>query len=69
MLHGAIQSRRLSGQRRDLIIAPESPYKRRKRAGHLAPALLPALFTGVRGIVILRTSPFGHSQNFALTAF
>jgi hypothetical protein len=27
------------------------------------------LFTGVRGIEILRTSPLGNSANFALTAF
>src|SRR5215213_10881357 len=27
------------------------------------------LFTGVRGIGILRTSPFGHSPNFAVTIF
>ena len=27
------------------------------------------LFTEVRGIGILRTSPFGHSANFAITEF
>ena len=37
-------------------------------AGQLIHALR-GLFTGVRGIGILRTSPFGHSANFAVTEF
>jgi len=32
-------------------------------------AAIGGLFTGVRGIEILRTSPFGHSQKFAFTDF
>jgi hypothetical protein len=43
------------------------------RVGGLLPAprlfLLLLLFSGVRGIGILRTSPFGHSAKFAYTAF
>jgi hypothetical protein len=34
-----------------------------------ASALLHVLSTEVRGIRILRTSPFGHSAKFAYTAF
>jgi hypothetical protein len=33
------------------------------------PTLVDALFTVVRGICILRTSPFGYSQKFALKEF
>jgi len=40
---------------------PHSPSERR---GACAPSSHPALFTLVRGIGILRTSPFGHSRKF-----
>ncbi len=33
------------------------------------PSTHSTLFTQVRGIEILRSSPFGHSANFALTQF
>src|SRR5918994_2424864 len=40
------------------------PVSRSRGPSGPRPLLLP-LFTGVRGIVILRTSPFGHSPKFA----
>src|SRR5918994_7176850 len=40
------------------------PVSRSRGPSGPRPLLLP-LFTGVRGIVILRTSPFGDSQKFA----
>jgi hypothetical protein len=36
---------------------------------HRAWAEVMRIFTEVRGIGILRTSPFGHSANFAYTEF
>jgi hypothetical protein len=32
-------------------------------------SIAPGLFTGVRGIGFLRTSPFGDSEKFAYTEF